>query len=326
MPRSHNPLPVTRWNRNRSGGDLQPRGSMSMPGTPDCDVTGPSAAMAVQATMKPFHDRATTHDKAGEQHSLAAVDEARLAAAAQRETRGDLEHNARPPSLAARWLVVVVLALIEVFLLIWPVTDANWADSKSVAYVGGLVVLFVFMNEQLPKITGLAIREAKTAEASYARHRRLAPWARMVALAALALDGVACYFAAQALGRSQGDIMVWACLFFAVLSAGQVTLDFCQKRCEHAWRELAILLRPFVTLLGTRGKGLLPAPSPHAMAAASSASRPTTPRSSPAAIAAIVTALTAATRATAIWDTAAALAPNASAGRVMPWKQSRFAH
>ena len=319
--------------------------------------------MAVQATMKPFHDRATTHDKAGEQHSVAAAaaakaakqmaeqrrdlineavrlsdgtsrargqvhagHDARLAAAAQRETRGDLEHNAKPPSLAARLLVVVVLALIEVFLLIWPVTDANWADAKSVAFVGGLVVLFVFMNEQLPKITGLAIREAKTAGASYARHRRLAPWARMVALAALALDGVACYFAAQALGRSQGDIMVWTCVFLAGLSAGLVTLDFCQKRCERAGRELAIFLRPFVTLLGTRGKGLLSASRRHAMAAASSASRPAMPRSSPAAIAAIVTALAAATRATAIWDTAAALAPNASAGRVVPWKQSRFAN
>ena len=163
-------------------------------------LTGPSAAMAVQATMKPFHDLATTHDKTAEQHSLVAVQEAkaarqaaerrrdlpnetvrlsdgsartrgqvhaghdtRLAAAAQRETRGDFEHHVGHPSLAARLLVVVVLALIEVFLLIWPVTDANWADPKSVAYVVGLVVLFVFMNEQLPKITGLAIREAREA-------------------------------------------------------------------------------------------------------------------------------------------------------------------
>jgi hypothetical protein len=161
-------------------------------------LTGPSAAMAVQATIKPFHDQATTHDKAAEQHSLLAIEEAkaargaarrrrdlsnetvrlsdgtsrtrgqvhaghdaRLAAAAQRETRGDFEHNAGAPSLAGRLLVVVVLALIEVFLLIWPVTDASWADPKSVAYVGGLVVLFVFMNEQLPKITGLAIRGAR---------------------------------------------------------------------------------------------------------------------------------------------------------------------
>jgi len=37
-------------------------------------------------------------------------------------------------------LVVTVLALIEVFLLIWPVTGASWADPTSVAYVIGLVV------------------------------------------------------------------------------------------------------------------------------------------------------------------------------------------
>lgn len=169
--------------------------------------------------------------------------------------------------------------------------------------------------------------QQEAAGASYARHRRLARWARMVAvaLAAIALDGIACYFAAQALGSGRGDILVWTCLFLGVLS-GLVTLDFCQKRRERAWRELAILLRPSVTLLGTRGKGLLSVSSPHAMAAVSSASRPATPRSSPAAIAAIVTALTAATHATAIWDTAAALAPNASAGRVVPWNQSRFAN
>ena len=87
----------------------------------------------------------------------------RLAAAAQRETRGDFEHNARPPGLPVRMLVITVLALIEVFLLIWPVTDASWADPKSVAYVIGLVVLFIFMNEQLPKLAGLAIREAREA-------------------------------------------------------------------------------------------------------------------------------------------------------------------
>jgi hypothetical protein len=161
-------------------------------------LTGASAAAAVQATMKPFHDQATKHDKAAEQHALVAVDEAkdarqaaerrrelphetirlsdgsartrgqvhdghdaRLAAAAQRETRGDFEHTVRPPGPATRWLVVLVLAMIEVFLLIWPVTNATWADPKSVGYVAGLVVLFVFMNEQLPKITGLAIREAR---------------------------------------------------------------------------------------------------------------------------------------------------------------------
>lgn len=161
-------------------------------------LTGASAATAVQATMKPFHDRASEHDKAAERDSLVAVEEAkdarqaaelrrdlpdqpvrlsdgssrtrgqvhsghdaRLSAAAQREMRGDLEHNASQPGVLARWLIVVVLAVLEVFLLIWPVTDATWADPKSIAYVGGLIVLFVFMNEQLPKITGLAIRDAR---------------------------------------------------------------------------------------------------------------------------------------------------------------------
>ena len=163
-------------------------------------LTGASAAMAVQATMKPFHDEALIYDQAAELHSADAVDEAqealetakrrgdlpdeavqlsdgssrtrgqvhaghddRLAAAAQRETRGDFEHNATPPGLPVRLLIVTVLASIEVFLLIWPVTDASWANPKSVAYVGGLVVLFLFMNEQLPKLAGLAIRDAREA-------------------------------------------------------------------------------------------------------------------------------------------------------------------
>jgi hypothetical protein len=43
------------------------------------------------------------------------------------------------------------------------VTNASWADPKSVAYVTGLVVLFLFMNEQLPKLAGLAIRDAREA-------------------------------------------------------------------------------------------------------------------------------------------------------------------
>jgi hypothetical protein len=163
-------------------------------------LTGASAATAVQATMKPFHDEAVIYDQAAEEHSTDAVHAAqdakeaaarrrdlpgeavqlsdgssrtraqvhaghedRLAAAAQRETRGDFEHYARPPSLPVRLLVVVVLASIEVFLLIWPVTDASWAAPQSVAYVAGLVVLFLLMNEELPRLAGLAIRDAREA-------------------------------------------------------------------------------------------------------------------------------------------------------------------
>jgi hypothetical protein len=147
--------------------------------------------------------------------------------------------------------------------------------------------------------------QQETSGASYARHQRRAPLARqmVIAIVAGALDGVACYFAARALGGGRGDIMLWTCLFLAGLSAGLVTLGLCRKRSERAWRALAIMLGPVVTLLGTRGKRLVWASSPHAMAAAPSASRSAAPRSSPAVIAAIVTALAAAARVTAIWDT-----------------------
>jgi hypothetical protein len=161
-------------------------------------LTGPSAAAAVQTTMTPFLNEAVQYDQAAESYSAGAVswavqarsaaeqrqalpDEAvqlsdgssltrgqvqtghcdRLAAAARRETRGDFEHRATPPALLRRLTVVVVLAVIEVFLLIWPVTDASWSDPKSVAYVIGLVLLFLFMNEQLPQLAGQAVREAR---------------------------------------------------------------------------------------------------------------------------------------------------------------------
>jgi hypothetical protein len=89
--------------------------------------------------------------------------EARQQATAQRESRGDLEHQQTPPGLSVRLLVVPVLSLIEMFLLIWPVTNATWGDLKTVAYFTGLAALFLFMNERLPRLAGLAIREEREA-------------------------------------------------------------------------------------------------------------------------------------------------------------------
>ena len=163
-------------------------------------LTGASGAAHVQAALQPHLAEAISCDHEAEQHSLEAVQWARealedaerrrdlpneqvqlqdgssltrgqvherhnrlLGATAQREGRGDFEHNATPPGLAIRVLVVIVLSLIEVFLLIWPVTDASWSDPKSVAYVASLVVLFLFMNEQLPRLAGLAVRAAREA-------------------------------------------------------------------------------------------------------------------------------------------------------------------
>ena len=55
------------------------------------------------------------------------------------------------------------------------------------------------------------------------RPRRRSPLPRQVILAAwtIALDGVACYFAAQALGGSQDSTLVWTVLFLAALAGGK---------------------------------------------------------------------------------------------------------
>ena len=163
-------------------------------------MTGASGAAHFQAGMQPYLAEAVTCDQATEGHSLEALQWAQeahqvaeerrdlpnqsvqlsdgssltrgqaqerhdrlLEAAAQREGRGDFEHNARPPGLVTRALIITVLSVIEVFLLIWPVTDASWGDLQSVAYVVSLVVLFLFMNEQLPKLSGQSVREAREA-------------------------------------------------------------------------------------------------------------------------------------------------------------------
>lgn len=83
------------------------------------------------------------------------------------------------------------------------------------------------------------------------RPRRRAPLPRQAAFAmvTMALDGVACYFAAQALDGSQDTTLVWTCLFLAVLAGGEVALDFYRDRNLRAWRALVTLTGVFVMLL-----------------------------------------------------------------------------
>jgi hypothetical protein len=82
-------------------------------------------------------------------------------------------------------------------------------------------------------------------------HRR-APLARQVAfvLGTVMLDGVGCYFAAQALGGSLFGTLAWTGLFLAVLGGGLVALDYYRDRRRRAWRALAALLGAFVAGLG----------------------------------------------------------------------------
>jgi hypothetical protein len=84
------------------------------------------------------------------------------------------------------------------------------------------------------------------------RPRRRAPLPRQVILALItvALDGVACYFAAQALDGSQDTTLIWTGLFLAVLAGGEFALDFYRDRNLRVWRALAIVTGVFVVLLG----------------------------------------------------------------------------
>jgi hypothetical protein len=80
--------------------------------------------------------------------------------------------------------------------------------------------------------------------------QRTAPLPRQMlfALLTVAFDGVACYFAAQAVGGGQLETLVWAGLFLAVLGAGEWVLDHCRDR--RWWRLLAVGLGAFVSVLG----------------------------------------------------------------------------
>jgi len=67
----------------------------------------------------------------------------------------------------------------------------------------------------------------------------------------VALDGLACYFAAQALDGSQDSTLVWTGLFLGVLAGGEFALDFYKDRNERTWHSLVVLIGIFVILLGT---------------------------------------------------------------------------
>jgi hypothetical protein len=81
---------------------------------------------------------------------------------------------------------------------------------------------------------------------------RSAPLLRQASIAAftLGLDGVACWFAAQALGNGQTETLLWTVLFLAVLAGGEVALDYCSERSSRAWHLLAAGLLAFVAGLG----------------------------------------------------------------------------
>ena len=100
---------------------------------------------------------------------------------------------------------------------------------------------------------GFAGQERAAHLAVQAEHpERRAPFARQLAIAGLtvALDAVACWFAAQAVGDNQLQTLVWAGLFLAVLATGEVALDYYRDRSMRAWRLVLAGLAAFVVGLG----------------------------------------------------------------------------
>lgn len=87
-------------------------------------------------------------------------------------------------------------------------------------------------------------------QAEHPQRRAPLPRQRLYALLTVILDGIACYFAAQALGGSQDTTIVWTALFLAVLAVGEVALDFYRDRYQRAWRTVVVILATFVGALG----------------------------------------------------------------------------
>jgi hypothetical protein len=90
----------------------------------------------------------------------------------------------------------------------------------------------------------------RTVQAEEPQRRASRPRQVLLALVTVALDGVACYFAAQALGGNQTATLAWTALFLAVLGGGEMALDVCRDRNPGLWRLLGFVLGAFVAGLG----------------------------------------------------------------------------
>ena len=78
--------------------------------------------------------------------------------------------------------------------------------------------------------------------------RRPRQW--LIAVGALALDAVACVFAAEALGGSMPETLLWAALFLALLGVGELALDHYRETHRTVWRWIVAILSAFIVLLG----------------------------------------------------------------------------
>lgn len=111
-----------------------------------------------------------------------------------------------------------------------------------------------FESQQAVAAVATVVRAAaiahEVAQSEHPARREPLPRQRLIALMTVLLDGVACYFAAQALAGGLYSTLVSAVLFLAALAGGEVALDYYRDRSKRVWWALVVILALFVLTLG----------------------------------------------------------------------------
>jgi hypothetical protein len=142
---------------------------------------------------------------------------------------------------------VSVIAEISAFNASNEAHEDLWARTRQAADVVRHASADADKAERARRTTDLAL---KTAQAEHPDRRAPRPRQWLIAAVALALDAIACVFAAEALGGSMPETLVWAALFLAVLGAGELALDHYREIHTTVWRWIASILSAFIALLG----------------------------------------------------------------------------
>jgi hypothetical protein len=142
---------------------------------------------------------------------------------------------------------VSVMAEIRDFNAANEAHEDLWARTRQAA---DLVCQAIADGEKPQRARRAADMAYKTAQAEHPDRRapRFRQW--LIAALALALDAVACLFAAEALGGSMPETLVWAALFLAVLGSGELALDHYRETHRTVSRWIAGIVSAFIVLLG----------------------------------------------------------------------------
>lgn len=128
-------------------------------------------------------------------------------------------HADRGPEQAAHNVMAEILACNRAS----PAHEDLWSRTRQAADIVRQADADLTEAEEQKREADLA---SKTAQAENPERSvpRLRQW--LLAAGTLALDSVACYFAAQALGADQMQTLAWTVLFLVLLGAGEFALDF----------------------------------------------------------------------------------------------------